>query len=145
MRIGQVARASGVGVETVRFYEQKGLLPRPPRPADGGFRDYPVETVERIGFIRQAQQLGFSLSEIDALMALGIEDGPHCVDVRRRAERKRAEVEERIANLARIRDALDELIAACPGRGPARDCSIIAAINSGALQLAPLTRENGDD
>lgn len=141
MRIGELARASGVGVETVRFYEDKGLVDRPQRPRDGGYRAYPAGAVNRIRFIRSAQALGFSLAEVGELLALESVSSTQCTDVRRRARLKREEVQQRIENLAAIRAALDKLINACPGAGPARDCSILDAINSGELNLRGMTKE----
>ncbi len=135
MRIGEIAREAGVGVETVRFYEQRGLIVRPPRPKTGGYRDYPRASVRRIRFVRRAQQLGFSLAEIVELLELESGDEAACVDVRRRAETKREEVAVKIDDLQRIRGALDALIDACPGKGPARKCSILEAIGNGDLQL----------
>ncbi len=125
-RIGSVARTAGVGVETVRFYERRGLIERPRKPAGGGFRDYPGEAVERIRFIRQAQELGFSLREIEELLSLQADPTADCADVRDRAEAKLDDVLGKIARLERIRGALEELIAACPGRGPVMEtCSIM--------------------
>ena len=69
MTIGTAARKAGVGVETIRFYERKGLIDRPPKPLDSGFRVYPDEAVRRVRFIRQAQKIGFSLREIDELLS----------------------------------------------------------------------------
>lgn len=141
MRIGEVATAAGVGVETVRFYEHKGLIAQPQRPANGGYRDYPQEAVSRIRFIRSAQELGFSLAEIAELLALESGDSAQCADVRRRAELKHEEVQTRIENLQTIQAALDRLIEACPGSGPARRCSILEAINSGERHLHDFTKE----
>jgi MerR family mercuric resistance operon transcriptional regulator len=141
MRIGELAKASGVGVETVRFYEDKGLVDRPQRPRDGGYRAYSAGAVNRIRFIRSAQALGFSLAEVGELLALESVSSAQCGDVRRRARLKRDEVQQRIENLAAIRAALDRLIEACPGAGPARDCSILDAINSGELNLRGMTKE----
>ena len=140
MRIGEVARESAVGVETVRFYEQRGLIARPPRPRSNGYRDYPPDAVRRIRFIRSAQHLGFSLVEVAELMELEAGGAAQCVDVRRRAEVKRHEVQAKIEDLKRIAQALDVLIGACPGRGPARTCSILEAINDGALQRTAATK-----
>lgn len=137
--IGRVARAAGVGVETVRFYERRGLLRRPPRPA-GGFREYDPGTVERIRFIRRAQQLGFSLREIAELLSLRTDPAADCADVRARARRKREDVDRRIADLLAIRVALDELIAACPGGGGLRHCTILGALSG--MSTAP--RRDGD-
>ena len=138
MRIGEIAGSAGVGVETVRFYEQRGLINRPPRPNDGGYRMYPEETVRRIRFIRSAQQLGFSLGEILELLDLKAGPDARCIDVRERARAKLTEVEVKIDKLGRIRGALEELISACPGKGPARKCSILEAISSGDLHLDTL-------
>jgi len=145
MRIGEVARRAGVGVETVRFYERKGLIAQPPRPAAGGYRDYPAEAVHRIRFIRGAQKLGFSLDEIAALLDLETTPTAQCTDVRRRAEAKRREVQAKIDSLERIRAALDSLIDACPGAGPARVCSILEAINAGAPRLDRMMNGGSDD
>ncbi|PSQ90736.1 MAG: hypothetical protein BRD57_06075 [Proteobacteria bacterium SW_6_67_9] len=90
--IGQAARAAGVGVETVRFYERKGFIERPPKPASGA-RRYPQTTVDRIRALRQGQELGFSLAEIDALLALHADPATDCAHVRERAERHLDEIE----------------------------------------------------
>ena len=135
LTIGKTAEAAGVGVETIRFYERSGLIERPPKP-EIGYRAYPMETVRRIRFIRQAQALGFSLREIDELLSLRTDPAADCAEVRARATAKRAEVERKMAQLRRIHAALDELIDACPGRGALRTCSILGAIN-GADDDAP--------
>lgn len=124
--IGQAARASGVGVETVRFYERKGLIEQPPKPAHGA-RRYPQATVDRIRALRQGQELGLSLAEIHALLALRADPTADCSDVRSRAETHLAEVERRRARLGEVADKLRELIAACPGRGAIRECAILDA------------------
>ena len=126
--IGKAAMKAGVGVETIRFYERKGLIEQPPKPIDGGFRFYPDETISRIRFIRQAQDIGFSLREIDELLSLRADPAADCAHVRERAAAKLEEVERKIDQLGRIRSALNELIAACPGRGALRECSIMASL-----------------
>jgi DNA-binding transcriptional MerR regulator/copper chaperone CopZ len=128
MTIGAAARQSGVGVETIRFYERKGLIARPPKPPGAGRRRYRAETVERIRFIRQAQQLGFALREIQELLALEANPAADCSDVRRRALEKIEQVNARIAKLAEIRSALVRLLAACPGSGALGACSILEAL-----------------
>ncbi len=138
MTIGKTAHKAGVGVETVRFYERSGLIEQPAKPAFGGFRVYPAETVRRIRFIRQAQELGFSLREIDELLSLRADPSTDCSDVRERARARLDDVNRKIARLDRIRWALDELIAACPGRGAVRSCSILEALEaSGASTRGP--------
>jgi len=135
MRIGETAKRAEVGVETIRFYELKGLIDQPPTPQNGGYREYSKYEVRRIRFIRSAQQLGFSLSEIADLLALKTGTVARCVDVRERASTKLSEVNVKIDNLERIKSALEALIDSCPGEGPARDCSILEAINDGNLHL----------
>ena len=126
--IGNVAREAGVGVETIRFYERRGLIDQPPRPVNGGFRVYPQETIRRIRFVRQAQELGFSLREIAELLSLRADPTTDCGDVRDRARAKLCEVNRKIGRLEKFRTALEGLIAACPGRGALRACSIMEAL-----------------
>jgi DNA-binding transcriptional MerR regulator len=128
MTIAHAARLAGVGVETIRFYERRGLIRQPRRPASGGFREYGAETVARIRFIRQAQELGFSLREVQDLLSLRADPRADCAAVRARAVMKREEVEQKIAQLNRLRAALDALIANCPGSGALRSCTILDAI-----------------
>lgn len=131
MQIGTVAKNAGVGVETIRFYERKGLIERPAKPVNGGFRSYPEEVVERIRFVRQAQDLGFSLAEISELLSLRADPSTNCSTVRDRAESKLHDVKEKVARLLAIQSALTDLIEACPGKGPAaRRCSILEALET---------------
>ena len=125
MKIGSLARQAGVGVETVRFYEREGLIEQPPKPNGGGFRVYPREAVQRIRFIRQAQELGFSLRETSELVALKAIASSDCADVRDRARTKLEDVHQKIEQLGVIKGALEQLIEACPGEGALRSCSII--------------------
>ena len=128
LTIGLAARAAGVGVETIRFYERRGLLARPPKPSGTGIRRYAPETVQRVRFIRQAQHLGFVLREIQELLSLQANPAADCSDVRGRALAKIEEVNKRIAQLAEIRSALVRLLAACPGSGALGACSILEAM-----------------
>lgn len=127
MTIARAAHAAGVGVETIRFYERRGLIAQPRKPASG-FREYDADTVARIRFVRQAQELGFSLREIEELLSLRADPNANCAEVRAQATTKRDEAEHKIAHLERIRAALDTLIASCPGRGALRACTILEAI-----------------
>lgn len=129
MTISRAAERARVGVETIRFYERRGLIKQPARPRSGGYRFYDDEVVERIRFIRQAQELGFSLREIAELLSLKADPGADCGDVRARAVIKRTDVSRKIAQLQQIQAALDELIASCPGGGALRACTIIDALN----------------
>jgi MerR family copper efflux transcriptional regulator len=141
LSIGRAAQRAGVGVETIRFYERRGLIQQPPRPRGGGIRYYGDDVIERIRFIRQAQELGFSLREIAELFSLRADPGADCADVRMQAVIKRDEVDRKLAQLAEIRAALDRLIATCPGSGALRSCTIMDALggrrNAGAGGLAP--------
>ena len=128
LRIGRAAQEAGVGIETIRFYERRGLIEQPPKPPDG-YRRYTAETVERIRFIRQAQHIGFSLTQIEELLSLKADPSADCADVRRKAAAKVAEVDGKIAELQRIRSALEEVIAACPGRGSVGACTILEALD----------------
>jgi MerR family mercuric resistance operon transcriptional regulator len=127
MTIGKAAAAAGVGVETIRFYERKGLIARPPRPAGGGFRTYPEDTVRRVRFIREAQALGFSLREAAELLQLR-DAAADAADVRERAHMKLADVDAKIERLQGIRAALAGLVQRCPGAGSLDGCSIMAAL-----------------
>jgi DNA-binding transcriptional MerR regulator len=127
--IGGIARAAGVGVETIRYYERRGLIEQPPKPPLGGFRRYPESAVQVIRFIRQAQHAGFSLREIALLLRLQTDPASDCTDVRAQAVAKRDEVNRKIAGLEAIRDGLEQLISACPGSGPARACSILETLS----------------
>lgn len=128
--IGQAARAAAVGVETIRFYERRGYIERPPKPRRGA-RRYTPATVERIRALRQGQELGFSLAEIHALLALQADPAADCGDVRDRAEAHLATVERKRARLDDIAAKLRALIAACPGHGAPQGCAILEALTTG--------------
>lgn len=123
MKIGQVAKQAGVGIETIRFYERKGLLAPPPR-SNGGYREYSREAVAKIQFIKKAKALGFSLSEIAELFVL--ETHPHatCADVKHRAVEKISAIQQRLNDLHRMKRALCRLVTCCNGNGPIDNCPI---------------------
>ena len=128
--IGTLAKRAGVSIDTVRYYERGGLLAPKTRLASG-YRRYSELEVARLRFIRRAQALGFSLKEVKELLALSkLRD---VARVRRTAQEKLADVEERIASLERIRKGLAGLIAACPGHGRAADCPILKALGDEEL------------
>lgn len=136
LTIGALAKRAGVGVETVRFYEREGLVRQPPRRR-GGYRTYSEEAVAQIRFIRQAQALGFTLEEAGALLKLRVTPGTRCTAVRSRAVAKLSDVEAKIEQLEKIREALEKLVAACPGKGPLAACTIMEALNSTTSPAAP--------
>lgn len=139
--IGAAARQAGVGVETIRFYERSGLVGQPAKPAAAGARHYPPATVARIRFIRQAQQLGFTLRQIGELLALRAAPGADSAEVRAAAQAKLAEVEHKMAQLREVRAALRTLLAACPGGGGLEACSIMDALTQPSRRQTP--RDNG--
>jgi MerR family transcriptional regulator, copper efflux regulator len=124
---GQLAKAAGVHIETIRYYERKGLIPSPERRASG-YRQFPEETVHRIRFIRRAKDLGFSLAEIGELLALRLDPDSSCHSIKERAEEKIAGIEEKIEALERMRQVLSDLTAACDGKGTVRHCEILKAM-----------------
>ena len=127
--IGALAESAGVNVETIRYYQRRGLLEEPDKPP-GGHRRYSVSAVKRVVFIKRAQQLGFTLEEVKALLRL--EDGQSCAETRALAEHKLAMIEERLADLNRMRRLLKNLISECAvGKRP-RSCPIIATLSAGA-------------
>ena len=121
---GELAKQAGVNVETLRFYERKGLLPVPP-PRESGYRQYPAESVSRLRFIRRAQDLGFTLGEIGELLSLRAGSSAATADVRDQAERKLDDIRCKIADLKAIETALVKLTVACPGEGPLDECPIL--------------------
>ena len=127
LTIGGVAKRAGVGVETIRFYERKGLVEEPPR-RESGYRQYPAEAVARIRFIRRAKDLGFSLREVHELLSLRVDRRTSSSEVRRRAEAKIADIERRLADLERMKLALVELTARCSGRDSETECPILEAL-----------------
>ncbi|QGX38157.1 Hg(II)-responsive transcriptional regulator [Permianibacter aggregans] len=125
LTIGAFAKAAGVNIETIRFYQRKGLLPEPDKPY-GGIRRYGVADVARVKFVKSAQRLGFSLNEIVELLRL--DDGTHCEEARRLAEHKLTDVREKMADLARMEAVLSELVCACHARSDNVSCPLIASL-----------------
>ena len=128
LKIGELARAADVGVETIRYYERRGLLARPPRRASG-YRRYPPQAVHRVRFIRRAQALGFTLREIEELLALRVDDERSCADVRALARAKLQDIERRVAELQQMGRALERVARRCRGRGPTSECPILEVLD----------------
>ena len=125
LTIGAFAKAAGVNVETIRFYQRRGLLPEPSRPL-GSIRRYEASDIARARFIKSAQQLGFSLDEVAALLTL--EDGMHCIEAREIAEQKLIDVRSRLADLHRMETALSDLVARCGAHKGKVKCPLIACL-----------------
>jgi len=124
--IGEVARRSGVKIETIRFYERSGLLAPPPRTA-GGHRVYGSAAAQRLNFIRRARELGFTLAQVRELLALADERGATCAEVERLARDHLAEVRGRIADLSRMDVVLSDLVTHCAG-DTVPECPILEAL-----------------
>lgn len=125
LTIGTLAKAAGVNVETIRFYQRKGLL-REPAKLYGGIRRYGAVDVSRLWFVKSAQRLGFSLDEVTELLRL--EHGTHCREASRLAEGKLADVREKLAELARMEAALAGLVEACHTHRGKVSCPLIASL-----------------
>jgi Hg(II)-responsive transcriptional regulator len=126
--IGKLAQAAGVGVETVRYYQRRNLLPMPV-PKEGAFRTYSPVAADRIRFIKRAQNLGFTLEEIATLLQL--ENGSDRNAIRKVASDRQKQIRDKIADLQRMQRVLSQLIDACAVSGQANHCPIISALNDG--------------
>ncbi len=129
LKIGQAAKEAGVSIDTVRYYEKRGLLPSPKRK-ESGYRQYLSDSVTRIRFIRHAQELGFSLCEISELLSLKLDPTAACGAVKRKAESKIAEIDGKIGMLRRMRDALESLTKTCTEDKRVSECPVLDALDS---------------
>ncbi len=127
LTIGQLAKSAQVNIETVRYYEREGLLPKPMRRVSG-YRQYTPETITRLQFIKRSKELGFSLKEISELLALRVDPHTCCADVKQRAEAKITHIKHKIADLRRMQRALVNLTEVCSGQGPTSECPILDAL-----------------
>ncbi|NMM38048.1 MAG: Hg(II)-responsive transcriptional regulator [Glaciimonas sp.] len=125
LTIGTFAKAAGVNVETIRFYQHKGLLPQPDKPY-GSIRRYGELDVTRVRFVKSAQRLGFSLDEVAELLRL--DDGTHCDEASHLAEHKLQDVREKMVDLARMETVLSDLVRACHARKGNVSCPLIASL-----------------
>ena len=128
LTIGRLAEQVGINLETVRFYERQGLLPKPPR-STSGYRLFPADAARRLKFIRRAQDLGFSLSEIRELLALRLSTRTTSAEIRKRAEAKIADIEGKIRSLDEMRKSLLKLVRSCAGCAPLSDCPILESLD----------------
>src|SRR5437588_7871512 len=134
---GELARQGRVKLATIRYYERRGILPRPPRTTCG-YRVYGVDTLRRLRFVKHAQALGFTLKEIEELLALRVDSGDTCAEVRHSAEAKVRDAEQKIKHLQAIKKSLNRLIAACHVRRSTDECPILESLES-------LGRTNGTE
>ncbi len=129
LTVGEVSKGAKVNIETLRYYERRGLVPKPPRSVSN-YRLYPEETVRRIQFIKRAQELGFSLKEIKDLLSLRATVGARCAQVQKRATDKIQDIEQKIKTLRAMKKALSKLVAECSGQGPVTNCPILESLDS---------------
>ena len=127
LTIGRLARAADVGVETIRYYQDRKLLPVP--PSTGAFRHYPIGLVDRIRFIKRAQELGFSLDEIAELLLL--EEGADRASIRHVATSRLSQIEQKLSDLRRMQKVLRHLVDECRHTGTDRPCPIIDTLARG--------------
>ena len=125
LTIGVLAEAAGVNVETIRFYQRKGLMPEPEKPY-GSIRRYGAAELARVRFIKSAQRLGFSLEEVGELLKL--EDGARCSEARQLAEQKLVDVRQKLSDLQRIESVLAGLVARCSAVRGRVNCPLIASL-----------------
>ena len=133
MTIGKVARSSGVSIDTVRYYERQGLIPAPPRK-ESGYRIYTEETIRRILFIKNAQELGFSLKEISELLALRVESRRSCNEVMGITQQKIDEVSGKIKSLEGIKSVLEKLKGQCKARELTSPCPILESLEFDSMR-----------
>ncbi|WP_198597325.1 MerR family transcriptional regulator [Gracilimonas amylolytica] len=126
-KIGEVARRAKVNKETVRYYEKRSLIPIPDRRRSG-YRIFTQRHIDQIKFIKRAQELGFTLSEIKELLELRIDEDTTCSEIKSEAQEKYQDVVEKIEDLQRIKNTLVDLIDSCAGEGPKGDCPILKAL-----------------
>ncbi len=127
LTIGKLAKKTDVNIETIRYYERRGLIPKPPRRGSG-YRQYPLEAVKRIRFIRRAKELGFSLNEVMELLLLRVDPNTSSSEVKRRGEAKIADIEAKIETLQRMKETLKGLVKRCDGCGTTSECPILEAL-----------------
>lgn len=130
LRTGEVAAQAGVNVQTLRYYERRGLL-REPERRPSGYREYPADAVRLIRFIKRAQEIGFTLTEIEDLLRLRDDQESACAEVRSAAEAKIGDIEQKIRHLRAMKRALEVLVASCQTEGSPRHCPILEALDDG--------------
>jgi len=142
--IGTLARQAGVAVDTIRYYERERLLPAPRRTA-AGYRVYVEDDVRRIGFIRRAKALGFTLDEIRDLLRLEADHDHGVEGIKRRTQARLQAIDRQIAQLQTVRERLGQLVEACPGSGAPQCCPILSSIHGktppDGIEHTPIQRD----
>jgi len=128
LRTGEVAARAGVNIQTLRYYERRGLIPEPRRRASG-YREYPQDAVRIVQFVKRAQELGFTLSEIEELLRMRDDQSASCAEVRAAAQAKIDDVDLKLRSLRAIKRALGILVSSCRSDGSTRECPILEALD----------------
>jgi Hg(II)-responsive transcriptional regulator len=131
LTIGHLAQLGGVHLETIRYYERRGLIPKPGRTA-AGYRQFAPDAARRLRFIKRAQELGFSLDEVRELLALGADPRQNRATIRARASVKIDDINRKIAALTAMKETLYELVNRCEHCGPSAQCPIVASLDQEA-------------
>lgn len=139
MRIGEVAATAGCNIQTLRYYERRGLLRQPARTA-AGYREYPKDAVRIVRFIKRAQDLGFTLQEVEELLRLRDGEGTGRGDVRAIAEAKMRDIEQKQARLEAMHKGLGSLLQSCANERENSSCPILDALNDGGEEIAECCR-----
>lgn len=127
MKIGEVARRSGVGVETIRYYERLGLLQTPDR-RPSGYRQYGTAVIERLEYIRRSKELGFTLSEIRELLEVSFASQKCCDHIRQRARDKLSDIDQKIRDLQKMRRSLKGILKRCSAQDSDGECPLVHTI-----------------
>lgn len=135
MKIGEVAKQSDVGIETIRYYEREGLLAEPKR-RPSGYRQYDQSVVARLQFIRRTKELGFTLAEIRELLGLWFDANTRCEHVRHRAEQKITDIDDKIRSLQKMKRSLKRVISECESKDSIGDCPLLEGIDTGSRPTA---------
>ncbi len=128
LTIGELGKATGTKVVTVRYYEQAGLLPTPPR-TKGNYRAYGADHLHRLRFIRRCRDLGFTLDQVRDLLRLSSQEDQSCAEVSRVSAEHLTEIEHKVADLTRLADELRRINGRCQGDGIIEDCRIVKALS----------------
>lgn len=127
LTVGKLAKAAGINIETIRYYERRGLIAEPERSLSG-YRHYPDSVLTRMRFIRHAKDMGFTLQEIKELLDLCVDPNSPCIEVKKRAESKIAEIEEKIEHLKNMKKSLSNIASQCSGGSAISDCTIVKTL-----------------
>lgn len=132
MKIGEIAKRSGIGIETIRYYEREGLLQEPER-RPSGYRQYDESIIERLEYIMRAKELGFTLAEVRELLELSFSTHSHCDHIRQRADAKITDIEAKIRRLQQMKRSLGKIVQRCQAENSPETCPLVHKTTKRAL------------